>query len=98
MGFWDMADFIDGTITPSATPGTAAYALCVGMSFRVYFCSNMPLGSPLGVFLVDADKSEPIHKNWKLGFRVKKESDRPGELGGWFKFFRPSTDEVDPPE
>lgn len=100
MEFWQVGSYAhENDPTPSldgAMP-TGDHALLYDIGWRVYFCSNMPMGSPRGVFVVDSDKAEPINKNWKIAFRVKKVSERPGEAGGWFKFFRPSADEPDIP-
>lgn len=95
MHFWEIADFIDGGIT-AAVDGqgnpTGRYALIHNLDWRVYFCKSMPCGSPRGVFLVDSDKAEQIHKNWCIEFTVDKKAAGAGDFGFWLKFFRPKTD------
>lgn len=100
MAYWSMDDFLEGTVAPAVGEGgspAGSYALLYDMGWRVYVCNDMPMGSPRGVFLVDSDKSEPIHKNWKLAVKCVKNSKNGGNMGVWLKFFRPDTAEPDYP-
>lgn len=96
MHFWDIPDFIDGTIVPALDGASPAggYGLVHNLDWRVYFCKNMPCGSPRGIFLVDSDKAEPVHKNWCIEGTVEKTTSGAGEFGFWLKFFRPQTDKA----
>lgn len=100
MHFWGVEDFKEGTPTAAisnvgAPEGT--HALLYDLGWRVYFCKNMSCGSPRGIFEVDSDKAEPIHKNWKIVCTVERASAGNADFGWWFKLFRMNVDEPDIP-
>jgi hypothetical protein len=97
--FWQIdLTYKDHTITPAIDgennpTGNAILFYDVGWRFMVM--KNMPCGSPRGVFMIDSTQTEPMHKNWQMVLWVKKNSDRPGQLGAWIKDFRKTVTEVD---
>lgn len=88
-GFWDVARD-SGVVTPSATPGQAAFNLH-DFPLEIFFVRKVPLGAPLGLFDVDAYKTQWIHQNWKIKINVVKVSVGAGEFSGWVLAYRKNT-------
>lgn len=89
-GYWE-CDYDSPTIAVSLTPGQAKYHL-FDFPVQGYVCRNMGMGSPRGVFEVDAYRSEWCHPNWVFKFRVTKKSPGIGTAGGHLLSFRRRTD------
>lgn len=84
--YWN-ADYITGEVTPSLSPGTAAYNL-FDFDAHGYLLKSIGMGNPLGLFDVDVYKSEWFHPTWILRLEVTKTSPANGNVGGWLFCFR----------
>lgn len=88
-GYWD-ADRNTGAVSPSATPGSASWAL-FDVEIKSYFMRNMPLGSPRGIFEIDTYKAEWISERWYLTLEVLRdaaEAQADTYVAAWLMFFR----------
>lgn len=85
-GYWEV-DLDSGEIVPTA--GNAGYHL-LDVDVKAYFMRNMPMGNPMGVLDVDTYKSEWIHKNWKLGIQIRRNTPGAGnwEASAWVLTYR----------
>lgn len=101
LNFWSTGAYTAGSAISPAISDVGAplgdHALLYDLGYRIQICNQMPMGSPVGRFEVDSDKSEPLHKNWRVITRCQKVSSGSGTIGVWFKFFRPDTSEIDYP-
>lgn len=88
-GYWDV-DVRTGDVTMSATPGAADFQL-YDIEIQAYFMRNMPMGNPLGVFNVEAYRSEWISDRWKFRMSVRRATDTPAQCSAWVFVFREKT-------
>lgn len=88
-GFWDV-DYKTGTITASTTPGTAMWHLLDFEAPPGYLVRKIRTINSMGLFDVDVYKTEYMHPNWKMVFRVTKTSSHNEvcAIGGWLLAFR----------
>ena len=95
INYWQVGAYMnenDPTPAFDASYGPAGdHALFYDLAFSIPFCNDMPMGSPIGRFEVDSDKTEPLNKNWQVKVRCKRVSTGVGEFAVWLKFFRPNT-------
>lgn len=85
-GYFDV-DTSTGVITPSASPGSAAFNLYT-FQIEPFFCPQVMMGNPLGVFEVDAYQSKWISERTKIRLKVNKASAGGGTCGGHVMVYR----------
>jgi hypothetical protein len=77
-------------VSPAAEPGAADYQL-YDIEIQAYFMRNMPMGNPLGVFNVEAYRSEWISDRWKFRMTVRRVSTTAAKCCAWVFVFREKT-------
>jgi len=85
-GYFDV-DHDTGAVAVSVKPGAAEMAL-FDLPFEVYFARKIPLGNSLGLFDVDAYKTQWVSERWKLKISVVKASAGAGDVAGWLLAYR----------
>lgn len=85
-GYWDV-EYDTGAVSPSATPGSANWIL-VDFPVLSWLLRNIMTAHSLGVFDIDAYKTEYLHHNWKLVWSVTKKSPGDGTISAWLFCFR----------
>lgn len=88
-GYWD-ADERTGVVTVSADPGAAKFYLMT-VELVGWFMRNIGMGSPRGVFEVEAYRSEWISERWKFRMVVDRVSTTAAEAQAYLFVFREST-------
>jgi hypothetical protein len=88
-GYWDV-DVRTGAVSPAANLGAADYQL-YDIEIQAYFMRNMPMGNPLGVFDVEAYRSEWISDRWKFRMTVRRVSTTAAKCCAWVFVFRENT-------
>lgn len=88
-GYWN-ADERSGAVTPSSSPGEAKFHLLV-VEVGSWFMKEIGMGSPRGVFEVEAYRSEWISERWKFKMTVNRVSDTPAQAQMYVFVFREST-------
>ena len=85
-GFYTV-DYNTGVVSISRTPGAADFIL-LDVEIKVYFTRKIPMGNSLGIFDVDAYKTQWVSERWKLLLEVTKASAGVGEVAGWLLAYR----------
>ncbi len=88
-GYWNICRST-GKVSIASPSGTGTHDL-FDFQLESFFLKNMPCGSPMGVFAIDAYKVEWIHPNWKLRLKGFKETASSGKISGWLMCFRLNT-------
>lgn len=84
-GYWNL-DWDTLVITPAAGP--VGNINLLDIQIEAYSCRNMPLGHPMGVFDIEAYKTEFVHPSWKIIICLTKASSSDGVAAGWLMLFR----------
>jgi len=85
-GFYE-ANRDSGAVSVGVHPGKSAFTL-LDVPLKVYFARKIPMGNSLGIFDVDAYKTQWVSERWLLCLEVIKASAGAGECAGWILAYR----------
>ncbi len=76
-----------GAVSVSSLLGHADWML-FDFPLTIYFLRKISMGSPLGVFDVDAYKTQWISERWQIKIEITKVTTGAGKFGGWLLAYR----------
>ena len=88
-GYFD-ADMTAGTLSFSATPGSANFNL-FDFEIQTFFIPKILMGNPRGLFDVDAYQSEWVSQHWSVRLECTKASAGASNVTGWVMVYRRNT-------